>query len=199
MRAAKQKTEARQEQIAQAALQLLARNGLNGVSVTDVAQVVGVVPSAIYRHFKGKDDVLDTVLDLIRDRLLGIVHVVCEQTPRALDRLDRLHARHIEFIRRNPGIPSLVFSADAYAGHDARRARTLGTVRAYLAAVKGIVAAGQQAGEIRKAVDPEAAAMLFLGTIQPSAFLWHLSGGRSAFVANADKAWQVVRAAFAVG
>ncbi|MBZ5617767.1 MAG: TetR/AcrR family transcriptional regulator [Acidobacteriia bacterium] len=34
-----------------------------------VARRVGLVPSAVCRHFEGKDELLDAVLELIRERL----------------------------------------------------------------------------------------------------------------------------------
>jgi len=50
MRALKTKTEIRQEQIAQAALRLIAKHRYHQLSVASLAKEVGVVPSAIYRH-----------------------------------------------------------------------------------------------------------------------------------------------------
>src|ERR1035441_3910206 len=65
MRASKAKTEIRQQQIARAATRLLAKRGWEQVSLAGIAKAVGVVPSAVYRHFSGKDQVLDAVLDLV--------------------------------------------------------------------------------------------------------------------------------------
>ena len=39
--------------------------------MTALAERVGLVPSAIYRHFKTKEDVLFAALDSITDRLVG--------------------------------------------------------------------------------------------------------------------------------
>ena len=50
-------TEIRQEQIAEAALELVASQGLGRLSVAAVARRVGLVPSGIYRHYKSKDDI----------------------------------------------------------------------------------------------------------------------------------------------
>lgn len=61
MKNEKMKTEVRREQIAAAALQLIARRGMHGLSIAGIARQVGLVPSAIYRHFDGKDHVLDLV------------------------------------------------------------------------------------------------------------------------------------------
>ena len=54
MRAEKQHSEVRQDQIVKAAMALIAEQGLKGLSVAAVARRVGLVPSALYRHFKEK-------------------------------------------------------------------------------------------------------------------------------------------------
>jgi AcrR family transcriptional regulator len=56
MRASKTSTEIRQDQIAQAAMGLIARHGFQQLSLAAVAKKVGVVTSAIYRHFQSKDE-----------------------------------------------------------------------------------------------------------------------------------------------
>ena len=71
MRAAKLHTDIRQEQIVQAALGVVASHGLRGLTVQRVARQLGLAPSALYRHFRSKDEVLTAVLALIHSRLLG--------------------------------------------------------------------------------------------------------------------------------
>ena len=66
----KLETEVRQQQIAQAALALVAAKGVAELSMAGVAQRLGLVPSAIYRHFKSKDEVLDATILHIRQRLM---------------------------------------------------------------------------------------------------------------------------------
>ena len=58
-------TEVRQEQIIQAAMNLIASRGLKGLSMAALANRIGLVPSAIYRHFKSKNDIVDMILDFI--------------------------------------------------------------------------------------------------------------------------------------
>ncbi len=64
-------TQIRREQIAQAALELVASQGLKRLSMAAVARRVGLVPSGIYRHFHSKTEILHAVLDRIRQRLTG--------------------------------------------------------------------------------------------------------------------------------
>ncbi len=105
MRARKLNTQIRKEQIARAALDLIGRGGLQGLSIAAIARRVGLVPSAIYRHFKSKGHVLDAIPDLFREALLGNVRVVREASSDALEHLRQLLAQHVRLIRENRGIP----------------------------------------------------------------------------------------------
>lgn len=191
MRAAKVETEVRQDQIAQAALGVIGRYGLKGLSVARVARQVGFVPSAIYRHFDSKERVLDAVLELIRERLYGNVDSVRRETPEPLEQLRRLLARHVQLIQENQGIPRIIFSDELYVGHPERRARVYATLRGYLKRVAGLIRTGQEARRLSTACDADVLAVMFLGLIQPSAILWHVSGGKFDVARQAELAWQV--------
>lgn len=195
MRAQKLDTQVRQEQIAEAALGLVASRGMKGLSVARVARQIGVVPSAIYRHYGSKDQVLDAVLDLIRDRLLSNVAAVCKDSGEALDRLRGLLVRHVRLLRENEGIPRIVFSQELHNGDSGRKARMYGTISEYLGQVAKMVREGQQNGEIRSDFPAEVVAMMFLGVIQPAALLWDLSDGDFDVARHAERAWEILEEA----
>ena len=188
-------TEVRQEQIAQAALDLIAARGLKGLSVAAVARRVGLVPSAIYRHFKSKENVLDAVLDLLRARLHGNVGAVCEETRDPLERLRRLLLRHVALIRENQAIPRVVFSEEVIGGRADRKAKVRAIIEGYLDGVGDILRRGQREGRIRSDVRAATLAVLFLGLVQPPAILWLVSGGTFDIARHVDAAWPVFREA----
>jgi transcriptional regulator, tetR family len=49
--------------ILDAALNLFSKRGYDGVGLRDLAQEVGIRESAIYKHFKGKQDIFDSLLE----------------------------------------------------------------------------------------------------------------------------------------
>src|ERR1035437_4410262 len=105
MRAAKVNTEIRQDQIARAALALIARDGFQWLNMAGLAREVGVVPSGIYRHYRNKDEVLDAVLELISQRLLGNVAAAKAETADALERLERGVMGPVKIIPRKVATP----------------------------------------------------------------------------------------------
>lgn len=187
----KLETGIRQEQIAQAALHLIATQGLKRLSVASVARRIGLVPSAIYRHFENKDQMLDAAIDHIGEMLLTNVRIVCEETSGPVERLHRLLMRHIRLIRENVGIPRVVFSEEVYNGHPERKAKVYAMISKYLDRVAEIVREGQEQNRIRRDVDPKTVALMFLGLVQPVAILWHMSEGKLDVTKHAEKAWKV--------
>ncbi len=187
----KLRTGARREQIAQAALQLMAVHGSKGLSMAALARRVGVVPSAIYRHFKNKDQILDAVLEALRSRLMGNVELVREQTGDPLDRLKRLMVLHLRLILEYQALPRMLFAEELYGGHPERKKRLFAIVDGYLREVANAVRLGQEQGRIRTGIQADTAAVMFLGIIQSAAILWHLSDGLFDAAKHVEKAWPI--------
>ncbi len=191
MCAEKLETEIRQDQIAQAALSLIGSHGLKALSVARVARQVGLVPSAIYRHFENKEQLVGSVLDLIHDRLCANVEAVHAEVADPLEQLRRLLMRHIRLIRENQGIPRVVFSEEMCVGHPERRAKVYRIVSDYLQRVAGLIREGQKAGRIRSDVDAAVVAVMMLGLVQPAAILWQVSDGAFDVTRQAKQSWRV--------
>lgn len=190
--------EVRREQIAQAALLLLATQGVKGLSMAALARNVGLVPSAIYRHFRNKEEVMDAVVDALRQRLLHNVRIVSRESENPLEQLRRLLALHVRLILEHHSLPRILFSGEIDAGQPKRKARLLASLEAYLAEVASIVRRGQESDLIRKEVSPETVAILFLGVLQPAAILRHLSDGEFDAAKHVEQAWPLFRQAIAV-
>ena len=154
-----------------------------------LAGKVGVVPSAIYRHYSGKDAVMEVVLDLISQRLRENVQAVRTETHDVLERLHRLLDRHVQLIRSNIAIPRVVFSEDIFNGHAPRRRRVHQLIEGYLDQVAELIAEGQQAGNLRTDVSAQTLSVMFLGMIQPAVILWLASGGAFDVGGHTAKAW----------
>jgi AcrR family transcriptional regulator len=193
MRAPRTNTEARQEQLAEAAMDMIATEGVNALSIAGIAERVGIVPSAFYRHYKSKDDVLDAILDQLRNKLLGNVAAVRKETGKSTERLKRLMQRHVGLLAENHVIPQIVFSDSFYAGHPERKNKVKGIVSAYLREVQQMVVEGQKDGTISNGVSPETVSVMFLGMVLPTAVLGNVAGGRFDVNRYVENAWPVFK------
>jgi AcrR family transcriptional regulator len=193
------RTEVRREQIVQAVLALMANQDVHSLSIAAIARRLGLVPSALYRHFAGKDEMLDAVVTYLRSRFMAnVVRSRTEET-NALARLGRLLQLHILLIKENPGLPRLIFGDLVHAGQAGNGARALELIRMFLGVLTEMVREGQAAGEVRKDLAPETIALLMIGVIQPAAMLFVMSGGAFDLQRHAQQGWQVLAESLASG
>lgn len=166
----------RREQIAEEALKLAAK-GISAITVSNVAKACGIVPAAIYRHYKNKDEIFDGVKDLIRKRLLDNAKTAIDEGETPLEVLMQLGLRHAELLHKQPGIPRLLFSEAALGKNSIRRKALYSLLTEYRAAAGEIATKGQELGQIRKDINPEDIVFGLLGTVIPPSFLFHISSG----------------------
>ena len=187
-------TQIRREQIVEAALALVASQGLRRLSMAAIAHRVGLVPSGIYRHFKNKDEILDAVLDRIEQRLMANVKASREEHADAVDCLRDVLMRHVRFLREGQviSVPRMIFSDDVHGDNPQRKRRVLGILGKYRDEVAAIVRLGQSQGRIRPELEPETVAMMLFGVIVPAGILWHLSEGGFDVTHHAQRAWKLL-------
>jgi AcrR family transcriptional regulator len=113
----------RKQAIVAAAAELFAARGFAAVGIDDIGQRVGITGPAIYRHFKGKDALLEAVLVdavagfAVTDEAVdeGITRVVADAVTNALDR----PAWMATYIRERQRLPRDRRGALGLGGHDA--------------------------------------------------------------------------------
>lgn len=58
----------RREEIILVTLELAAKNGLSGVSMSQIASKIGIKKPSLYNHFKSKEEIIDAMYQYLRDK-----------------------------------------------------------------------------------------------------------------------------------
>lgn len=185
----------RREELIAAALEIIAEHGVDGLTTQDLARRVGLVPSALYRHFSDMAALLDAVVEAIFDRLGGLVAQAQAETDSGLDCLQALFCAHLAMIRQHPGIPMLIFSREGCGGTPTRQARVLAGIQGLRRQVADMLRRAAASGEIDSGTDIEAAAVLYLGLVQPAALLQMLHDRSWDIEHHAEALWPCFRRA----
>lgn len=91
----------RKEEILYATLELAAENGIKGVSMSQIADKVGIKAPSLYNHFKSKDEIVKEMYSFLRDRAKA------ETSPEPMD-ISKLVDKSVEEI--------LLDSVSSYVG-----------------------------------------------------------------------------------
>jgi len=189
--AEKKDTIIRQEEIILAALTLVANQGVKSMTIERIARIVGIVPSAIYRHFNNKSEILEAVLDMIGNRMKKNAIEVNQENDDSLEAIRKLLMRQVQLVMEFSAIPQIMFSEEVYRENQELKAKLQKMIQGLLKGLTAIVERGQRQGRIRTDMESRRIAIMFLGLFQPSAFLYHLSGGKFDIIKQVDITWKM--------
>jgi AcrR family transcriptional regulator len=139
--------QATRTRLVRAALELFTGQGFRATTTPEIAQRAGVAEATIYRHFPGKEALLNAAC--VEALSWGGALVRAEDPGRGSDPrevLSRVGHRLAEGAGRDPALVRMLLRPPEGSLHDERTRRA---IREFRLSLEQIVAAGKQAGRIR--------------------------------------------------
>ena len=101
------------EALIEAARRFIAERGLGGFTLADAAKLVGVTPAALYRHFRGRDALVEEVAFRGYGQLAERLARSLAGSGTPLERFTRMGEAYLDFAAKEPGYYAAMFSARA--------------------------------------------------------------------------------------
>jgi len=160
---ARKPAESRRREIADAALKVIAEQGLARFTSLAIAREVGLSDAALFRHFPTKEAIVLAAIDRVEEVLFA-GFPPSEADPIA--RLGQFFRRRIEVIRETPGVARLVGSEQlSQAAPPSGVARVSEFRRRSQSFVRACLAEAHRKGLLAEGVGPEEASVLVLGAL----------------------------------
>lgn len=178
MAQARLSTEERRQQIAEAALRILAEQGAHRLTAMEIANAVGIADGTVFRHFKNKEEILGAAIEAFERHLEGDFPPL-DLEP--LARLKQFFLRRVNKVRERPDILRLAFSdrLEEVAGEkNAERVRAV--VARSIAYVRQCLRQAQKEGDVGDDVPVDVLAFMVMGVMRSTALSGDKKGSRSA-------------------
>ena len=185
----KKSTRIRKEEIIQAALEVVGRKGLRSLTISAIAIEAGMSEANIYRHFKGKDEIISAIADFIGSSVMGKAATIAAGSRKPLEKLETIFFSHLTLIAEHPGIPRFVFSEDVLLAYPDIAQTPAVRINGYIETISGIIAAGIQEGEMRQGISPREPALALLGMIQFTALRSTVGGLQGSIADEGKRLW----------
>lgn len=98
------------EALVEAARRFIAERGLGGFTLVDAARLVGVTPAALYRHFRGREDLVGEVAFRGFTDLAERLGRALRGPGTPLERFTRMGEAYLAFAEQEPGYYAAMFS-----------------------------------------------------------------------------------------
>lgn len=172
--------------ICDALLRIAAAEGIAALTVERLAREVGVTGAALFRHFPGRDAMLDAAGQRLAGLLLGSLPP--DDLP-PLERLRLAFLARIRMITDHPGIPQLVFSDQFAKALPPTGARALrGAIRRSVEFLAQAAAEAAGRGQLRTDVPSSELVVLVMGSLLARGLLAAHAAGPTA--PPPEEAWR---------
>jgi len=152
--------------IVEAVIKLAAEQNPNGITTAAIANRMGLTQGALFRHFPNKAGILEAVMAWVAEQLLARLNEAIQEATSPLAALRAMFMTHIAFIAEHPGVPRLLFGELQSAEKAASKEMVHALLKGYREQLHRLIEKGKADGELDTNLDTEAAAILFIGTIQ---------------------------------
>lgn len=136
------------------------------ITTVQIAERMGLSHGALFRHFPTKDAVWDAVMVWTADQLTRKLDLAEAGVASPLSALEAMFMAHVGFVAARPGVPRIMFGELQRTGDTAAKRGARALMDGYRTRVMGLLERGKSDGSLPGDLDAEAAAMLFIGTIQ---------------------------------
>ena len=162
----RQPTEIRRAEIVAAVLRLAATRSPAAITTGDMAAELGFSQGAVFRHFPAKDAIWMAVLDWVDAELIAALDPAAQQGATPLEGLERVFMAHIRFVVASPGVPRIIFHELQHPDDTPLKQRVRALLGRYRQILARLLDAAADRGLLLAGLDRQAAATLFIGTIQ---------------------------------
>ncbi|MBS1137740.1 MAG: transcriptional regulator, TetR family [Proteobacteria bacterium] len=158
--------EERRRDVVAAVVELAREHGPEGITTQAIADRIGVTQGALFRHFPDKAAMWTAVFDWVREELGSVVDAAFAAGGEPLAILERVFHAHVDFVARHPGVPRILFHELQRPAESDLHERVRRMVAGYRQRLCGLLNDARQCGQLAADLDEEAAAVLFIGTVQ---------------------------------
>jgi len=165
----------RQIEIIKSATKLIGFKGIQNLTTKNLAEDMGFSEPALYRHFKNKTEILQSVLEFYRTQLKDNLGGLFGEKLSGIVKLKKIMDFQFNHLSKNPAIIMVVFSETSFQ-FDKKLSIIVSKImeqkKKYLIR---IIEAGQEEGNIRDDLSAEQIAVIIMGSMRFKVLQWRIS------------------------
>ena len=177
----------------EAVVELAGEQNPTDITTAAIAQRMGLTQGALFRHFPNKNAILQAVMEWVAERLLGRIDTAIQSASSPLAAIEAAFMAHIGFVVQHPGVPRMLFGELQRAEDSPAKMMVRTMIRGYSERLRRLLEDGKAQGELAADLDVDAAATLFIGSIQGLVMQSLIAGNVKAIRTNAPGVFAVYR------
>ena len=158
--------DARRAVTIEAVVTLAGSKNPSDITTAAIAKQMNLTQGSLFRHFPNKEAIWEAVMEWVAKRLLARIDASAQGIESPLLALEAMFMSHIEFVAEHPGVPRMMFGELQRSELTPAKRMVQTLIQRYGERLNTLIDSGKLCGELNPELDSDAAATLFIGTIQ---------------------------------
>ena len=185
--------EERRAVTVEAVVTLAASKNPSEITTAAIARQMHLTQGALFRHFPNKEAIWQAVMEWVAERLLARIDHAAQGIESPLAAMQAMFMSHVEFVVEHPGVPRMLFGELQRTESTPTKRMVQTLLQRYGERLHRYIEQGKARGELSVNLDNEAAAMLFIGTIQGLVMQSLLAGDVDRIRHDAPRVFEIYR------
>ncbi len=165
----------RQKEIIDVSLDLIAENGIQGLTIKNLAKKIGFSESAIYRHYENKIQILVAILNFFKENTERLFTYELNAEGDALTKINHLFFNQFKIFSASPSLVAVIFSEELFRNETILVEKVSEIMNNNFNTLTTIISTGQKKGELRADVEAEHLSVVVMGTLRLFVKQWQMS------------------------
>ena len=181
----------RQAEIVDAALKLIAEQGIQHLTIRNLSTAIGVTEAALYRHFPGKTEIIQAMVSRFEEDVDDIGEL------RGWAAIEAALVRRTELVLAKPDLARVVFAEELFKDSPETEQILHGMMQRHYKIMEQHFQEAVEDGVIRADIPMDTLFRLILGPLRLLIKQWGLSGGSFDLCAKRDEMLSLMKELFA--
>lgn len=177
----------------EAVIELAGSQNPGDITTSAIAKHMNLTQGALFRHFPTKDAIWHAVMEWVAERLTARMDRAAHGIESPVAAMQAMFMSHVEFVAAHPGAPRMMLGELQRAGQTPIKNMVQTFFHRYKERLRRLIEEGKTRGELSATLDAEAAAILFIGTIQGLVMQSLLAGDVSRILGDAPRVFAIYR------
>lgn len=169
------KASKRQQEIIESAGKLLMEKGIKGLTTKNLAQEMEFSESALYRHFKNKEDIILLLIRFLSENINLRFETILKAENNAEEKFLALFLSQFQFFKKNPHFIVIVLSDGLMDNSEDIKKSIKKLIETNFAALKKIMTDGQESKLFNQEMEADSLVHFAMGTFRLQMLQWKLS------------------------
>jgi AcrR family transcriptional regulator len=162
-------TTERKKEVLEITKKIIYEKGFYKLTIRNIANRMNISEAAIYRHFNGKEDIIDQLTDLVFSEGCSLYF---DDTDNPVETLKKFIDKQIVFFENNPYLSIISFQDDMFREYPTIKEKFINHQKERENEIINLIKKGIEQHLIENKVNPEAFASLYMGSIRITVLKW---------------------------